>query len=297
MILVAGATGLLGTEICRRLRGASHPVRALVRATAAPDKVEKLLSMGASTVLADLKDPPSLARACAGIEAVITTASSTLSRQEGDSIETVDRLGQLCLIDAAKNAAIRQFVHISIPLDLHYDCPLFRAKREVESAVEGSGMDYTVLHAGYFMEVWLSPALGFDYANGRVTLYGSGERPLSWVSYRDVAGFAVDSLTNHAAQNRRLAVAGLEMVTPREVVRVFENVSGRSFAVEKVPQEALEKQYAEAKDPMSRSFAALMLEYAHGCPMDVRETLQLMPRTLATVRDYAMAVRGSREKR
>ena len=40
-------------------------------------------------------------------------------------------------------------------------------------------------------------------------------------------------------------------------------------------------------DPMSRTFAALMLGYAHGCPMDMRETLDLMPRPLTTVRDYA----------
>jgi hypothetical protein len=40
--------------------------------------------------------------ACEGAEVVISTASSTLSRQEGDSIETVDRIGQLSLIETAR---------------------------------------------------------------------------------------------------------------------------------------------------------------------------------------------------
>ena len=291
MVLVVGATGLLGSEICRRLRAAGQPVRAMVRATSARDKVETLLSTGAATAIADLKDPASLAQACEGASAVITTASCTLSRQEGDSIETVDRLGQLHLIDAARRAGVRQFVYISIPPGTRDECALYQAKREVEDAVAGSGMDYTILLADYFMEVWLSPALGFDYENHRATVYGSGEAPIAWVSYRDVAATAVDSLTTGAARNRTLLVGGPENLAPHAVVRLFEAATGQSFTVDHVPQEALEKQYAEAGDPMSRSFAALMLGYAKGCPMDMRETLGLMPRTLTTVGDYAAAVR------
>ena len=287
MVLLVGATGLLGSEICRRLRGAGHSVRALVRANSSRDRISAIQSAGAVTTIGDLKSPASLSQACEGVSAVISTASSTFSRQEGDCIDTVDRQGQLRLIDAAQHAGVRQFVYISIPPGLHYDCPLFQAKREVEAALARSGIEYTVLLANYFMEVWLSPTLGFDCANGRATVYGSGEQPLAWVSYRDVAGFAVDALGNTAARNRVLLAAGPENLTPLRVVRIFEEMTGRSFTVEHVPQGALEKQYADAADPLSRSFAALMLESAHGCPMDMRETLDLMPRPLTTIRDYA----------
>jgi NADH dehydrogenase len=287
MILVVGATGLLGSEICRRLRGAGHSVRALVRANSARDRISAIQSAGAVTAIGDLKNPASLSQACEGVSAVITTASSTTSQQEGDSIETVDRQGQLHLIDAAKRAGVRQFVYISIPPDSQYDYPLLRAKREVEAALASSGMGYTVLLANFFMEVWLSPMLGFDYPNGRATVYGSGEQPIGWVSYRDVAGFAVDALGNGAALNRMLLAGGPENLTPLRVARIFEDVTGRPFTVEHLPQGAIETQYAEAKDPMSRTFAALMLGYAHGCPMDMRETLDLMPRPLTTIRDYA----------
>jgi len=293
MILVVGATGLLGSEICRHLCVAGHSVRALVRANSARDRISAVESAGAATTIGDLKNPASLSQACEGVSAVITTASSTLSRQEGDSIETVDRQGHLHLIDAAKRAGVRQFVYISIPPEGHYDNPLFRAKREVETALARSGIEYTVLLANHFMEVWLSPMLGFDYANARATIYGSGEQPMAWVSYRDVAGFAVDALGSGAARNRMLLVGGPENLTPLRVVRIFEEVTGRPFTVEHVPQDVLEKQYAEAKDPMSQTFAALMLEYAHGCPMDMRETLDLMPRPLTTVRDYAATAGGS----
>jgi len=51
-----------------------------------------------------LKDPESLVHASRGVSAVISTASSTFSRQTGDSIETVDRLGQRNAVDAARSA-------------------------------------------------------------------------------------------------------------------------------------------------------------------------------------------------
>jgi NADH dehydrogenase len=289
MILVAGATGLLGSEICGRLRAQGRAVRAMTRTGSAPDKVAALRAVGASTAIADLKNPASLARACEGVGTVVSTASSTISRQEGDSIETVDRLGQLSLVEAAKHAGVTRFIYVSVPPRQPYECPLFSAKREVAAALEGSGMEYTVLLANFFMEVWLSPALGFDYANRRATIYGDGKQPIAWVSYRDVAGFAVDAHGNPAVRNRTLLVAGPQSLSPLEVVRVFEQVTESPFAVEHVPQEALETQYAEAADPMGRTFAALMLGYAHGCPMEMDETLSLLPRRLTTIQEYAAA--------
>jgi len=50
MILVAGATGLVGSEVCRRLMSRGERVRALVRAlvraTSSKEKVEALRSSG-----------------------------------------------------------------------------------------------------------------------------------------------------------------------------------------------------------------------------------------------------------
>lgn len=93
MNLVVGATGLVGSEVCRQLQAHGHEVRALVRTTADPTKVQALQDAGVETVEGDLKDTASLSSACQGVTAVISTASSTLSRQEGDSIESVDRQG------------------------------------------------------------------------------------------------------------------------------------------------------------------------------------------------------------
>ena len=42
MVVIAGSTGVLGFEICRRLRERGHSVRALVRATSARERVSAL---------------------------------------------------------------------------------------------------------------------------------------------------------------------------------------------------------------------------------------------------------------
>jgi nucleoside-diphosphate-sugar epimerase len=50
MILVVGATGLLGGEICRRLSERGQPVRALARRTSDTAMVQRLKSLGAEIV-------------------------------------------------------------------------------------------------------------------------------------------------------------------------------------------------------------------------------------------------------
>ena len=98
MNLVVGATGMLGGGICRLFAAQGQPPRALARASSDPAKVEALQSLGAEIVRGDLKDRASLDAACRGATLVVSTVSSTVSRQQGDSIDSVDRQGQLNLI-------------------------------------------------------------------------------------------------------------------------------------------------------------------------------------------------------
>ncbi len=102
-------------------------------------------------------------------------------------------------------------------------------------------MNWTCLQANYFMEVWLSPALGFDFANGTARIFGDGEKALSYISFRDVAKFAVAALDNSSMNNNIIPIGGPRALSPNEVVRVFEEIHGKPFKVEHVPVEALEQ--------------------------------------------------------
>lgn len=294
MILVVGATGLLGEEICQRLRARGLAVRALARQTANPARLEALRGAGVDLCWGDLKDAGSLRDACFGADAVISTASSTFSRQDGDSIETVDRAGQLSLIATARAAGVEHFTFVSLARNPVRESPLTRAKAEVERALADSGMGYTILAGNYFMEIWLSPALGFDYGQRKVVLFGEGRALITWVSYRDVAEVAVRAHLTPGARNRILEVGGPQDLSPLEVVRIFEEVSGVPFERQFVPEEALLAQLDHASDPLSETIVKLQLEYVHGCPMNTSETLRLMPMEMTSVAQYAAAVCGQK---
>jgi uncharacterized protein YbjT (DUF2867 family) len=290
MTLVAGATGLLGLEVCRRLRLAGKSVRALVRRTSDPGKRTELERLGVELVEGDLKDASSLIRACAGITSIISTASSTLSRQQGDSIETVDRRGQMALIDAARSAGVRHFVFVSFRDNPAIQYPLTEAKRAVERHLKASGMTYTILQASFFMEVWLTPMLGFDYAGGRVRIYGDGSKRVSWVSYKDVARIAAAALDQPAARNATLEVGGPEALNPQELVRLFEAAGAAEIAIDYVQESDLVAQLQGATDPLQKSFAGLMLMYARGDAVDVSRIRAMFPIEMTSVRDYVSTV-------
>lgn len=294
MILVVGATGLLGSGICHRLSAEGKKVRALVRQTARPERLRALRGAGIELAWGDLKDEESLRSACAGIDAIISTASSTLSRQERDSIETVDSSGQSSLVTIAQQSGIDHFTFVSIPRSPVRESPLTRAKDRVEKQLAGSGMAYTILAANYFMEVWLSPALGFDYLNGKAVIFGEGRQLMGWVSYEDVAEVALRAQQTPGAYKRILPVGGPEDLSPLEVVQIFEEVTGRTFERQHVPEEALLAQLETVNDPLSETFIKLQLEYVHGCLMNTSDTLKIVPIRQKTVREYAESVTGSR---
>ena len=290
MILVAGSTGILGSEIVRRLRDQNQVVRALVRKTSDPKKVTYLKSLGATVVEGDVTDRASLEGVCRGIKTVITTVTTTASQTPGDTIPRVDRDGQLNLVDAAVKAGVSQFIYVSYSWHIHTDCPLTTAKRMVERRIMDSGMSYTILRPSYFMEFWLSPKVGFDYPNHKATIYGDGVKPISWISFVDVARFAVLALELPAARNATLELGGPDPLSPNAVVKLFEEVTGQSFRLEYVPELALQVQKAGTDNPLQQSFSALMLDYARGAPVDMAATLKAFPVDLMSVRDYAAQV-------
>lgn len=291
-VLVAGATGLVGSEICKILLAAGRPVRALVRSTSDPAKVEKLRSLGAEIFQGDVRNPASLDKACQGVTYVITTVSAMpFSYEAGvNDLRITDVEGTSSLIEAAKANGVAQFIFTSIAVDEVPESPLKWANAEVERKLKESGLVYTILRPSFFMEVWLGPAVGFDAANAKATIYGTGQNPISWIAVRDVAQFAVASLDHPAAKNATLRLGGPEALSPLEVVKIFEETGGRSFELQFMPVEAMEAQQAAATDAMQQSFFAGMRGYAGGDPIDMADTLRTFAVQPTTLKEYARHV-------
>lgn len=256
------------------------------------ETLESLGNLGAELAFGDLKDSSSLEAACSGVHSVLSTASATLGGQPGDTIESVDREGQLALVNAAREAGVARFVFVSrSPNDV--DSPSAATKDAVERELQTSGLVATTLRPAPLMEVWFSPAVGFDIDSGRVQLYGSGEQRVSWISALDVAEFAARSLDSVAAEGGTFDLGGPQALSPLEVVGEFERVLKRPLEVELVSEAELEAMRENASDSLMESYAAFSLSCARGCEIDMEGALEAVPVRLTTVSDYVARSVGS----
>jgi uncharacterized protein YbjT (DUF2867 family) len=286
MILIAGATGVVGGIVCKRLRDRGESVRALVRVTSSPDKVDRLRALGVEIFSGDLRDPASLDAAARGATTVISTVSMVGTAQAGDSFQDTDNAGTRALIDAAKRAGSSHFIFVSFDHGAYPDSPLGSAKRDVEEYLRESGVPYTVIQSSLFMEIWLGPHLGVDVAAATAKVFGSGDQPLNYISVRDVAEYIVHCVGAESVVNRTLCIGGPESLSQRDAVRLFEEAFGTPFQVTEVPEAALEAQWTNAPDPFTRTFSALMLGAARGDRTAARDLERPFPIALTSVRDY-----------
>jgi uncharacterized protein YbjT (DUF2867 family) len=286
MILVAGATGVLGSEIVRRLTARGEQVRALTRVTSAPEKVERLKRFGAQIVQGDLREPRTLLAACVGANAVISTVTTILTSQPGDSFEATDGEGNKSLIDAARKSGVSKFVFVSFDTTKSPDFPLTRAKRAAEEHLEKSGLDYTILHPTFFCESWLGPMLFADPEACTAKVYGRGTQKFRYVAVGDVAEFAIQSLTNPAARNAVVPVGGPEGISQREAVILFEQAFGKKFNVIEVPEATLEAQWSAAENPFDKTFAGLMLGMARGFDSANEPPFGEFPMQMTSAKEY-----------
>ena len=285
-VLVVGATGVLGMEVCRQLAAAVKKVKGLVRTSSQKEKVDGLRELGVETVTGDMKDPQSLYQAFQNVDAIISTTTSTISHQEGDSIETVDLAGQLNVAEAASAAGVQHVVFISFhPMTPEF--PLQSAKRAVENRLKSKNFTYTILQPTYFMEIWLGPVLGFDCALAKAVIYGEGKNKISWIAIKDVASFAVASIDNPAAQNAVIQLGGPDDLSVLDAVGIFEQESGQTFELQNVPDEALRAQMAAAPDSLRKAFSGLMIGLNEVGTIDMKETLRNFPIQLTSLREYA----------
>ena len=281
-----GATGILGGVVARQLRAAGQAVRALVRQSADPARRRELLGWDAEVVEADLKDRRSLDALCAGVGVVVSTASTTLSRQAGDDIESVDGQGQLSLVEAAEAAGVRHFVFVSVA-PASPDHPLQRAKRAVEEKLQQSAMSWTILRPLNFIETWLSPDFGFDPVQGRARVLGDGDQPISWVSLHDVARFAVAATSCSQLERQTLLLGGPDALSYHQVLQIFAELGAPPVELEYLPEVALAARLESARTDLEASYAALLLSTARGLSVDPAAALELLPGRLRTVREYA----------
>jgi uncharacterized protein YbjT (DUF2867 family) len=234
VILLTGATGLLGSAVLRRLVSRGEPVRCLVRDARrlGPQRMHVQLASG------DLADPSSFRNALRGVRAVIHLAASERD-QPGATIEELDGLATWRLLRAAERAGAEHFVWTT-PLGAtpHHPSRVHRAKAHAAAAVAHGGIRATTLACSLLYApgdrrlarlerlAWL-PA---------VPLTGRGAARTQPLWADDAAAAVLAALDRPEG---RFELAGPETLTHREVVELALRAVGRRRWLVPVPLAAL----------------------------------------------------------
>ena len=227
-VLVTGASGFVGSHAVPELVGRGHRVAALVRDAKAGDAVlARLDADQRRSVEVRTGDPVAgvgLADALAGVDAVVHLAAIARDRDGGKSLTRVNLGGTVKMLDAAREAGVRRFVHVGAlgvtdDPELHYAS----SKARAEAAVRASGLDWTVLKPsllwglrdGFFNIVAdlvrTSPVV--------VPVPGSGDSRFQPLAVADLAICVRMSLDDPATIGRSIELGGPRYWTYREITR------------------------------------------------------------------------------
>ncbi len=234
-ILVTGASGLLGSNICRLAANAGRRVRGLVRTAA---DAEVLCRLGVEPAIGDITDPRSLRDVMAGVDGLIHAAAvlgGTWSSATPDDFDRVNYHGSLAVLDEARRHAVGRIVVVSSMVIFSHRVtvteisplvsagpalsPYARAKLAVyyegmHRVCRGEHITFVVPAAMYgpspFADRALQPTLFTgtlrDAIRGELTEYANF--PLSWPYVEDAARIALAALDNGRAGAKYLASGG-----------------------------------------------------------------------------------------
>lgn len=137
-LAVTGATGFVGSHLLGQAVDAGHCVRALTRREQTPRP-------GVEWVAGTLSDLPSLARLCAGADAVVHVAG-VINAATAEGFESGNVAGTRALLAAAGDAGVRRFVHVSSLAAREPQLSLYGAsKARAEVAVRTSKLDWAIV--------------------------------------------------------------------------------------------------------------------------------------------------------
>jgi uncharacterized protein YbjT (DUF2867 family) len=234
-VLVAGATGQLGSVVVRKLSAAGVPVRALAR------NREKLAALavsapGVEIAPVDLLALAPLTEACRGVGQIVATANNNMGTGP-TSPAKVDLTAYQNLCAGARNTGVRRLIFVSTN-GAESDSPvdLFKIKWYIEDAIKRSGVPYVFLQATAFMEIWVSQLIADAIRQkGVATVFGDGTGVGNYIAVEDVAEFIVRIVAREAVVNETIELGGPSNASFNELVTLVERQLGSSGRRRHVP--------------------------------------------------------------
>ena len=222
MIVIAGATGDLGSRIVAELIAMNAQVRALVRGGASTDKVQYLRSLGCQVLEVNFNDPVALREACLGAGVVI----SALAGLRDTIVET-----QSLLLTAAVAAKVPRFIPSDFALDFTKLPPDWNRnlsfRNEFRQRLDQANIKATSILNGGFMNMLTGTAPFILFKINRVLCWGDPEQLTDWTTIEDTAKFtALAALDTDTP--RFLKIAG-DQISAKMLVTTMSELSGKKF--------------------------------------------------------------------
>jgi uncharacterized protein YbjT (DUF2867 family) len=211
VILVTGASGLVGGEVARVLATARSPLRLALRDPGArPVELPP-----ADAVRFDFQSPESFPAALSGVESVFLVRPPQLARARR-------HFGPF--VRAMEQAAVRRVVFLSVrgadrnPLLPHHG---------IERLLEGSRLAWTHLRPNDFMQNFLT--VHRDDIRDRDEIWApAGDGRTSYVDVRDVAEAAARILLQQGHERRAYTLTGPQSLSLHEVAAILGDALGRT---------------------------------------------------------------------
>jgi nucleoside-diphosphate-sugar epimerase len=221
-ILVAGASGDLGGRVTRALLERGATVRALVRHSSAPEKVERLRELGAEVARVDLSSASEAMPACEGVACVVSALAG---------LRDVIVEAQTLLLYAAVTAGVPRFIPSDYSIDFTKCQPggnrNLDLRREFHTRLEKAPISATTIFNGAFAEL-LTGQMPMISARLRCVLYwGDGDQRMDFTTMDDAAAFTANAALDPSTP-RVLRIAG-DQLSARELAALVSEVTGERY--------------------------------------------------------------------
>jgi nucleoside-diphosphate-sugar epimerase len=221
-IVVAGASGNLGGRIARALVARGASVRAIVRQTTAPDKIERLQKLGVSITTVDFGSPAQVTAACSGASCVVSALQGLRDVIVGT---------QAALLEGAIKAEVPRFIPSDYSIDFTKLTPgqnrNLDLRREFHGVLDGSRVSATTIFCGAFAELLTGRMPLILFKRRRVLYWGDADQRMDFTTVDDTAAFTASAALDPSTP-RFLRIAG-DQLSARELTAVAGEVTGEEF--------------------------------------------------------------------